>query len=83
MREHGLTRAVQAGTGHKTGFFADQRDNRWLVRQLAKGRAVLDLCCNSGGFALDAVSGGAAKVVAADLDEALVNRREPARWRTS
>lgn len=72
VREHGLTYAVEAGTGHKTGFFADQRDNRWLVRQLAKGRAVLDLCCNSGGFALNAVAGGAAKVLAADLDEAMV-----------
>ncbi|MBL8727733.1 MAG: class I SAM-dependent rRNA methyltransferase [Planctomycetes bacterium] len=72
VREHGLFYAVRAGTGHKTGFFADQRDNRWLLRQLAKGRAVLDLCCNSGGFALNAVAGGAAKVVAADLDEAMV-----------
>jgi 23S rRNA (cytosine1962-C5)-methyltransferase len=74
VREHGLTYAVQAGTGHKTGFFADQRDNRWLVRQLAKGRAVLDLCCNSGGFALNAAAGGAAKVLAADLDEVMVEQ---------
>ena len=72
VREHGLTYAVEAGTGHKTGFFADQRDNRWLVRQLSKGRSVLDLCCNSGGFAMNAVLGGAAKVTAADLDEAMV-----------
>lgn len=72
VREHGLFYAVQAGTGHKTGFFADQRDNRWLVRNLAKGRAVLDLCCNSGGFAMNAVMGGATKVLAADLDEAMV-----------
>jgi 23S rRNA (cytosine1962-C5)-methyltransferase len=74
VREHGLRYAVQAGTGHKTGFFADQRDNRWLVRQLAKGRAVLDLCCNSGGFALNAAAGGAAKVLAADLDEVMVEQ---------
>jgi 23S rRNA (cytosine1962-C5)-methyltransferase len=72
VREHGLHYAVEAGTGHKTGFFADQRDNRWLVRQLAKGRAVLDLCCNSGGFAMNAAAGGAVKVLAADLDEAMV-----------
>jgi 23S rRNA (cytosine1962-C5)-methyltransferase len=72
VHEHGLAYAVTAGTGHKTGFFADQRDNRLLVRQLAKGRAVLDLCCNSGGFAMNAAAGGAAKVVAADLDEAMV-----------
>lgn len=74
VREHGLFYAVQAGTGHKTGFFADQRDNRWLVRNLAKGRAVLDLCCNSGGFALNAAAGGAARVLAADLDEAMVEQ---------
>lgn len=74
VREHGLHYAVEAGAGHKTGFFADQRDNRWLVRQLARGRAVLDLCCNSGGFALNAVAGGAAKVVAADLDEVMVEQ---------
>jgi len=74
VREHGLVYAVQAGTGHKTGFFADQRDNRWLVRQLAKGRSVLDLCCNSGGFAMNCAVGGAAKVLAADLDEAMVEQ---------
>lgn len=72
VREHGLSYAVSAGGAHKTGFFADQRDNRWLVRQLAKGRSVLDLCCNSGGFAMNAAVGGAAKVVAADLDEEMV-----------
>jgi 23S rRNA (cytosine1962-C5)-methyltransferase len=72
VREHGLSYAVAAGGAHKTGFFADQRDNRWLVRHLAKGRSVLDLCCNSGGFAMNAVVGGAAKVVAADLDEEMV-----------
>jgi 23S rRNA (cytosine1962-C5)-methyltransferase len=74
VREHGLSYAVQAGTGHKTGFFADQRDNRWLVRVLAKGRAVLDLCCNSGGFAMNAAAGAATKVLAADLDEAMVEQ---------
>jgi 23S rRNA (cytosine1962-C5)-methyltransferase len=76
VREHGLFYAVQAGTGHKTGFFADQRDNRWLVRNLAKGRAVFDLCCNSGGFAMNAAAGGATKVVAADLDEAMVEQTQ-------
>ncbi|MCA8950853.1 MAG: class I SAM-dependent rRNA methyltransferase [Planctomycetes bacterium] len=72
VKEHGISYAVEAGAGHKTGFFADQRDNRLLVRELARGRAVLDLCCNSGGFALNAAKGSAAKVLAADLDEAMV-----------
>ncbi len=73
VHEHGLHYAVAAGSGHKTGFFADQRDNRRLVRDLAKDRNVLDLCCNSGGFALNAAIGGARSVLAADLDEAMVD----------
>jgi len=72
VKEHGIRYAVQAGGGHKTGFFADQRDNRMLVRELARGRNVLDLCCNSGGFAMNAVAGGAKSVRAADLDEEMV-----------
>lgn len=72
VHEHKVRYAVQAGTGHKTGFFADQRDNRLLVRSLARGRNVLDLCCNSGGFAMNAMLGGAKRVLAGDLDEVMV-----------
>jgi 23S rRNA (cytosine1962-C5)-methyltransferase len=70
--EHGIRYAVRAGHGHKTGFFADQRDARQRIRQLARGRRVLDLFCNAGGFALNAAAGGAQEVVAADLDEEVV-----------
>ena len=72
VREHGLVYGVEAGGAHKTGFFADQRENRALVRRLAHRRSVLDLCCNSGGFALNAAAGGARHVLALDLDEAMV-----------
>ncbi|MEO0480675.1 MAG: class I SAM-dependent rRNA methyltransferase [Planctomycetota bacterium] len=71
VTEHEIRYAIAAGRGHKTGFFADQRDNRQLLRRLAAGRRVLDLCCNSGGFALNAAFGGADEVVAADLDESM------------
>ncbi len=67
--EHGLRYLVEPGGGHKTGFFADQRDNRWHLRHLARDRRVLDLCCNAGGFALNAKRGGAKRVLAVDLDE--------------
>ncbi len=70
--EHGVRYRVVAGHGHKTGFFADQRDNRMRVRQLARGRHVLDLCCNAGGFAIHAALGGARSVRAVDLDEEVV-----------
>ncbi len=74
VREHGIRYRVEPGHGHKTGFFADQRDNRQRVRSLAKGRRVLDLCCNSGGFGLNAVKGGARSVLCADLDEAAIEQ---------
>lgn len=67
--EHGLRYEVAIGRGHKTGFFLDQRDNRARIGSLARGRSVLDLCCYTGGFALNAWKGGAASVQAVDLDE--------------
>lgn len=72
--EHGVRFAVTPGVGHKTGFFADQRDARQRVRALAQGRTVLDLFCHAGGFALAAAAGAARRVVAVDLDETEVAR---------
>src|SRR5687768_17520878 len=63
ISEHGLLFRASPGTGHKTGFFADQRDNREFLSRLVKGARVLDICCNSGGFAVYAKArGGAAEV---------------------
>lgn len=55
--------------GHKTGFFCDQRTNRRLLGQACADARVLDVCCYTGGFALNAAAGGAAEVLALDLDE--------------
>jgi 23S rRNA (cytosine1962-C5)-methyltransferase len=68
--EHGVRFRVAPGSKHKTGFFLDQRDNRKALAALCRGRRVLDLCCNTGGFAVAAkVSGAAEEVVGVDLDE--------------
>lgn len=48
--------------GQKTGFYADQRENRQFISSISDGHKVLDLCCYSGGFALNAVRGGALNV---------------------
>ena len=66
MRENGLRFAVAPGGGQKTGHFCDQRPNRALLRALAAGRRVLDAFAYSGGFAVHAGAGGAARVVAVD-----------------
>jgi 23S rRNA (cytosine1962-C5)-methyltransferase len=70
IREHGLRYRVAPGSKHKTGFFLDQRENRKALAGFCKGRKVLDLCCNSGGFAISAkVVGEASEVIGVDLDE--------------
>jgi 23S rRNA (cytosine1962-C5)-methyltransferase len=74
IQEHGLKFRVAPGSKHKTGFFVDQRENRKRLAGLcAGGKRVLDLCCNSGGFAVYAMAmGGAGEVVGVDLDEVVL-----------
>jgi 23S rRNA (cytosine1962-C5)-methyltransferase len=70
IQEFGTRFRVDFAGGHKTGFFCDQRDNRKLLASLCHGRTVLDLCCYSGGFAIQAKKlGGAKEVIGVELDE--------------
>ena len=64
--EHGLKFKVEIDAGHKTGFYLDQRDNRLLLRTLAAGKDVLDCFSYTGGFAINALHGGAQSVMAID-----------------
>ncbi len=72
IHEHGLKFRVAPGSKHKTGFFLDQRDNRKFLGDLCAGRRVLDICCNTGGFAVYAKVGGATESVGLDLDEQVI-----------
>src|SRR5437588_6996232 len=73
ITEHGVRFRVQPGSKHKTGFFLDQRDNRRTLASLCAGRRMLDLCCNTGGFAVYAKAlGKAEEVVGIDLDEQVI-----------
>jgi 23S rRNA (cytosine1962-C5)-methyltransferase len=66
IAENGLEFEIDLERGHKTGFYLDQRDNRRRARTLARGCDVLDGFCYSGGFALNALAGGAKSVTAVD-----------------
>jgi 23S rRNA (cytosine1962-C5)-methyltransferase len=73
IREHGVRYEVDFAEGHKTGFFCDQRDNRRALARFARGARVLDLCCYTGGFSLNAkLAGGADEVTSVDLDEGAI-----------
>ena len=64
--ELGAMFEVDVPRGHKTGFYLDQRTNRARVRELAGNREVLDCFAYTGGFTVNALAGGAAKVTAID-----------------
>ncbi|MGH7163289.1 MAG: class I SAM-dependent rRNA methyltransferase [Planctomycetota bacterium] len=64
--ENGVCFRIGLGRGQKTGFYADQRDNRELVGRLVRDRTVLDLHAYTGGFGLYAAVNGAAEVLGVD-----------------
>lgn len=64
--ENGLKFHVDWLRGQKTGFFVDQRENRSLLEQYAKGKSVLNMFCYTGGFSFYAMRGGAKLVHSVD-----------------
>lgn len=69
VMENGTRFDIHPFEGHKTGFFCDQRDNRQRLRDYCRQGEVLDLCCYSGGFSINAALAGAKRVTGVDLDE--------------
>ncbi|MEJ2513537.1 MAG: class I SAM-dependent rRNA methyltransferase, partial [Anaerolineales bacterium] len=77
ISENDLKFVVNYSGGHKTGFYLDQRDNRYKIRQYSENKEVLDCFCYSGGFSLNAMAGGASKVTSVDTsEEALATLKE-------
>jgi 23S rRNA (cytosine1962-C5)-methyltransferase len=66
IEEHGIKFRVSIKSGHKTGFYLDQRRNRLAFQQFTHGKDVLDCFSYSGGFSLNALAGGAKSVTAVD-----------------
>ena len=69
--ENGIRyRTFPFSNGQKTGVYCDQRENRWNIAQLCRGKRVLDLCCFHGGFSLNAmINGGALSCTGVDSSE--------------
>jgi 23S rRNA (cytosine1962-C5)-methyltransferase len=67
VHELGLPYLVRLGEGLSTGIFADQRENRLLVRELSRGARVANLFAYTGGFTVAAVAGGARSSVTVDV----------------
>ncbi len=67
--EHGWRLTLDVATGHKTGYYLDQRDNRALFAQLVRElgvKSVLNCYAYTGGFSVAALAGGASEVISVD-----------------
>lgn len=69
IEENGLKLAVDVVTGHKTGYYLDQRDARKAIQPYAKGKRVLNCFAYTGGFGLYAAAAGADEVVNVDVSQ--------------
>lgn len=79
ISENGLRLVADLENGQKTGYFLDQKENRFAIRRYSAGAEVLDCFCNVGGFSLNAAAAGAKSVIALDISEkALEDVRENA-----
>ena len=69
LREHGWRLGLDIATGHKTGYYLDQRDSRRLFAEHTQRlgfQRVLNCYSYTGGFSVAALAGGAGEVVSID-----------------
>lgn len=72
FKENGLHFNMSLEKSQKTGFFLDHREMRQWIRELAKGKRVLNAFSYTGGFSVYALAGGAKHVDSVDIsDEAI------------
>jgi len=69
VQENGLRFIVNLSDYLDTGLFLDHRITRQMVREVSKGKRILNLFCYTGSFSVYAAAGGAEKVVSVDLSK--------------
>ena len=77
LREHDWQLALNIASGHKTGFYLDQRDNRKKFADYSRRlnfERVLNCFCYTGGFTVAALTGGAAHVTSIDSSGAALEK---------
>ncbi len=74
IREDGLYYGLIPGSGQKSGFYCDQRENRKRVENYVKDAVVFDGCCYTGGFTLHALRGLCKRVDSFDSSSDAIHR---------
>jgi 23S rRNA (cytosine1962-C5)-methyltransferase len=67
IEENGLRFLINLREGQKTGGFLDQKQNHLLLRDICRGRAVLDCFCYAGSWAVHAGYFGAVSAMGLDI----------------
>jgi 23S rRNA (cytosine1962-C5)-methyltransferase len=67
--ENGNKFLVDLKHGQKTGFYLDQKENRFRFAEFTKEKTVLNCFCYTGGFAVYALQGGAKSIISIDSSE--------------
>ncbi|MBI3990888.1 MAG: class I SAM-dependent rRNA methyltransferase [Candidatus Omnitrophica bacterium] len=70
--ENNIVFGVDLESGHKTGLYCDQRENRQALKEIVYGKEVLDCFCYTGGFGLYAKHYGASKALGIDISESAI-----------
>lgn len=76
IEENGLIMRVDLENGQKTGYFLDQKENRFALRRYAADAEVLDCFSNVGGFSVNAAAAGAKSVLAVDISRTALDEVE-------
>ncbi|TMP24576.1 23S rRNA (cytosine(1962)-C(5))-methyltransferase RlmI [Pseudoalteromonas rubra] len=69
IMENGLKIEVDIKSGHKTGFYLDQRNSRAALERFSTGKSVLNCFCYTGTFGLYALRGECEEVINVDVSQ--------------
>lgn len=69
IEENSMKLYVDIQTGHKTGYYLDQRDSRLATRRYVEDKRVLNCFSYTGGFAISALMGNCRQVVSVDTSQ--------------
>ncbi len=67
---------VNIRKGQKTGFYLDQKENRFALRKHSEGKKVLDCFSYTGAFSLHAASSGAKEIALVDSSQEALTAAE-------
>ncbi|MEI6895264.1 MAG: class I SAM-dependent methyltransferase [Colwellia sp.] len=76
IEEHGIKIHVDIATGHKTGFYLDQRDSRLTAGKFAQGKTILNCFSYTSTFSLHCAANGAKEVINVDVSQAALDMGE-------